>query len=51
MKVYVVLYDRQLHWNGYCETEVVDVYANKEKAEKSIEGFKNYHIEEWEVTE
>lgn len=51
MKVYVVLYDRFLGWNEYCETEIVDVYASKEKAELFAEDCEFYRVEEWDVTE
>lgn len=51
MKVYVVLFDHPLGWNEYGETEIVDIYASKEKAELYVEGCSFYRVEEWEVTE
>ena len=51
MKVYVVLCDMPIGWNEYCETEIVDIYANKEKAELFVKDCSVYRVEEWEVNE
>jgi len=50
MIVYVVLYDRPIGYNGYCETEVVGVFKNKEDAEEWTCDSDNYRFEEWYVS-
>ena len=49
MKVYVVLYDRPIGYNGYCEIEIVDIFKYQIDAEEIARTNENYRIEEWEV--
>lgn len=49
MKVYVVLCDRPIGYNGCCETEIVDIFKYQIDAEECIRKNENYRIEEWEV--
>lgn len=51
MKVYIVLYDRFIDYNNYCETEIVEVFKHQSDAEEYIQDNKNYRIEEWYVNE
>ena len=50
MKVYVVLWDRPIGYNGCCETEIVDIFKYKIDAEECARESKNYRIEEWYVS-
>ena len=49
MKVYVVLYDRPIGYNNYCETELVEIFKNQIDAEEYARDNDNYRIEEREV--
>ena len=51
MKVYIVLYDRFIDYNNYCETEIIEVFKYQSNAEEYIQDNKNYRIEEWYVNE
>ena len=51
MKVYIVLYDRFIDYNNYCETEIIEVFKYQSDAEEYIQDNKNYRIEEWYVNE
>lgn len=51
MKVYIVLYDRFIDYNNYCETEIVEVFKHQSDAEEYIQDNKNYRVEEWYVNE
>ena len=50
MEVYVVLYERPIGYNGYCETEIVDIFKYREDAEECARNRKHYRIEEWYVS-
>ena len=49
MKVYVVLYDRPIGYNNYCETELVEIFKNQIDAEEYARDNDNYRVEEREV--
>ena len=50
MRVYVVLCDMPIGYNGYCETEIVGVFKYQIDAEECADGDENYRIEEWRVS-
>lgn len=49
MKVYVVLYDRPVGYNGCYETEIVDIFKHPIHAKECERKNENYRIEEWVV--
>lgn len=50
MKVYVVLCDRPIGYNDYCETEIVDIFECESDADRCARDSDNYRIEEWYVS-
>ena len=50
MKVYIVLHDRPIGYNGCCETEIVDVFEYESAAEECAKECDSYRIEEWYVS-
>lgn len=49
MTVYVVLYDKPIGYNDYCETELVEIFKNQIDADNYARNNDNYRVEEWEV--
>lgn len=50
MFVYVVLYDRPIGYNDYCETEIVGVFKYQIDAKRYARNNDNYRIEKWAVS-
>lgn len=50
MKVYIVLCDRPIGYNGCCETEIIDVFEYESAAEECASECDSYRIEEWYVS-
>ena len=47
--VYVVLYDRPIGYNDYCETEIVRVCKNEQDAREFASIYNTYRVEAWYV--
>ena len=50
MIVYVVLYDRPIGYNDYCETEVVRVCKHEQDAIEFANIYHCYRVQAWYVT-
>ena len=50
MKVYIVLCDKPIGYNGCCETEIIDVFEYESDADRCVRECDSYRVEEWYVS-